>query len=429
MICKSVSIHKAAEWVVCIGFTKNVTIPTKIHNCTSKLSSQFKQNRSFTQLFRAHSNACHWHAPKGGYFQDGNRNLEALVGRAWNATKPLLLLLSKASAGRHLWNSIMYENILTHLGAMGTAWPPRVQFPKSLKGWSIKSKVWQVLRKSPATEKSSLHLSGCSPLCTELIYLFLSLSLYLLWHLLASGTTFFQKDLSPNQVLQPPSPAPTYWVFLQRLCQQHISKYGSAVLSHLCLLLGPNKQRDKAGVNRKTDAQIQRLAWATILRSINLHQFTIATKIPNSVSCQHRNSFQIKQPLPVLLWTTENTILPHCVPTVTRYSRVHVVLKREDDRVKRCFESTFCNGLNCILKEGTPQRPALVNNRSDLPMKLIPPHVSDLHSDQSDWQFTPAAEAAQLPIISPAHNMLLSSSREIWNVHSPAVLTFPMQIP
>lgn len=134
------------------------------------------------------------YAPKGDHFQAGKRNLEALVGRAWNATKPLLLVLSKASAGRHLWNSITYENTLTHLGVMGTAWSPRAQFPKSLKGWSIKSRVRQVLRKSPVTEKSSLHLSVCSPLCTELIYLFLLLSLYLLWHFLAWGTTFFRKS-------------------------------------------------------------------------------------------------------------------------------------------------------------------------------------------------------------------------------------------
>jgi len=169
------------------------------------------------------------------------------------------------------------------------------------------------------------------------------------------------------------------------------------------------------------------------LRSINLHPLTTAAKIPNSVSCQHRHSFKTKQPLPVLLWTTENTVLPRCVPTATRYSRVHMVLKGEDDRVKGCFESTFCNGLNGILKEGTSQRPALVSNRPALPTKLIPPHVSDLHNDQPRIspvrKSTPASEAAQLPIISPAHNMLPSSSREIWNVHSPTLLTFPMQIP
>jgi len=75
-----------------------------------------------------------------------------------------------------------------------------------------------------------------------------------------------------------------------------------------------------------------------------------------------------------------------------------MVLKGEDDRVKGCFESTFCNGLNGILKEGTSQRPALVSNRSDLPTKLIPPNVSDLHNDQPRIspvrKSTPASEAA-----------------------------------
>lgn len=62
MICTSVSIHKAAEWVVCRRFTKNVTITTKIHNCRRKLWTPAKQSRNFTQLCWAHSDACHWPA-------------------------------------------------------------------------------------------------------------------------------------------------------------------------------------------------------------------------------------------------------------------------------------------------------------------------------------------------------------------------------
>lgn len=73
------------------------------------------------------------------------------------------------------------------------------------------------------------------------------MALCLLWHLPA-----------PSFPERPPAPAPSYRVFLQWLCQQHVSKNGSAVLGHLCLLLGP--KRDEAGVKRKANAQMQSLA-------------------------------------------------------------------------------------------------------------------------------------------------------------------------
>lgn len=156
-------------------------------------------------------------------------------------------------------------------------------------------------------------------------------------------------------------------------------------------------------MNRRTDAQIQSLAWATILRSIKLypenhflpshkqlhiswnpfpgfsffhtlpHQvkrlhtcgcshsaayglpfgsdpLSIDAKAYNSVSCQLRHSLETKQPLPVCSGQ-QRTQFSHIWSPVTRHSRVHVVLKGQDDRVERCFKSTFCNGLDCILKE------------------------------------------------------------------------------
>lgn len=47
----------------------------------------------------------------------------------------------------------------------------------------------------------------------------------------------------------------------------------------------------------------------------------------------------------------QRTQFSHIWSPITRYSRVHMVLKGQDDRVERCFKSTFCNGLDCILKE------------------------------------------------------------------------------
>lgn len=88
----------------------------------------------------------------------------------------------------------------------------------------------------------------------------------------------------------------------------------------------------------------------------------VASEISINVSSQHRHSLKTQQPLLAyfLLWTAENTILP-----ITRYSRVHMVLKGQDDRVERCFKSTFCNGLNGILNERqwSEKRSALINNR------------------------------------------------------------------
>lgn len=155
-------------------------------------------------------------------------------------------------------------------------------------------------------------------------------------------------------------------------------------------------------MNRRTDAQIQSLAWATILRSIKLYPenhllpshkqlhiswnpfpgflffhtlpqqikrlhacgcshsaaygspfgsnpLSIDAKISTSVSCQLRHSTWNQASL--FCSGQQRTQFSHIWSPITRHSRVHVVLKGQDDRVERCFKSTFCNGLDCILKE------------------------------------------------------------------------------
>lgn len=143
--------------------------------------------------------------PTRGYFQGVNRDLEALVGRVWNATKPLFLFLSKAIAGRQIWNYTMYENTLTHLRTTSIAWSPRAQFPKSFRWQCIKKRIRQTLRKTSVTARSSLLFPCCSPLWTKLIYLLHPFFVTVLLSVVASPSTgtdrFFRKTSPLIQVL------------------------------------------------------------------------------------------------------------------------------------------------------------------------------------------------------------------------------------